>query len=298
MLVAASVAVSLSLGMAYLQIAHGVWLGTVESAVALGVLCVVYGLYYVVYFAYEIRGPEALSVCWNRHVLRDAKALCRAMYGKPFDFDDAHFEGYMLQDEEEADLNFCDRFLARKLSFLCWPSTCFAPALAQELLAQGIAEDDVLLDVGAGLGLAMLTFHHLLPCKRIRGIEASRQLFDVCRANLNLVGSVRLKVEFGDATKVEIPDEVTFVYMYNSFQDRLGCTAEEQHMHFIALLKASVQRSPRRLRFLLYDCDDEDDEDNTRDPYDDAFMLIKSGKAGPDVFCCYDCSRSSADSHH
>ena len=288
MLLAASVAVALA-GAA--RSFYGAWFGALESIIALAAACAAYSLYYVACFAFEIRGPEVLSVCWNRHVVRDAKAACRALYGKPFDFDDAHYEEYMLQDEKEVDLNYFDRFLARKLSFLCWPSSCFAPELAQELLEQGIGKDDVLLDVGAGLGLAMLTFHHMLPCQRLHGIEASRQLFDVCRANLELVGSARMKVEFGDATKFDIPDDVTFIYMYNSFQDKLGCSAEDQHALFIAQLQASLRRSPRKLTFLLYDCDDEDGEENTRDPYDDAFVLLKSGKAGPDVFCCYDCSR-------
>lgn len=290
MLLAASAAVSLALGVAYLQSLHGVWFGALESVIALVVVCMAYSLYYVASFAYEIRGSEVLSVCWNRHILRDAKDSCKALYNLPFDFDDAHYEEYMLQDERMEDLNCFDRFLARKLSFLCWPSSCFAPELAQELLEQGIGKDDVLLDVGAGLGLAMLTFHHLLPCKRLHGVEASPQLFNVCRANLELVGSERLGVELGDATKFEIPDDVTFIYMYNSFQDRIGCVAEEQHARFIAQLQASVRRSPRKLIFLLYDCDDEDDQENTRDPYDDAFALVKSGKVGPDVFCCYDCS--------
>ena len=289
MLLATSVA-TLALGVAYLQSLHGFWLGALESAAALAVVCVVYIVYYIAAFAYEIRGSEVLSVCWNRRIVRDAKASCRALYGKPFDFDDAHYEEYMMQDEEEADINYFDRFLARKLSFLCWPSSCFAPELARELLECGMGEEDVLLDIGAGLGLAMLTFHHLLPCKRIHGVEASPQLFDVCQANLELVDSVRLKLELADATTFEIPDDVTFIYMYNSFQDKVGITAEEQHEKFIAQLKASVRRSPRRLIFLLYDCDDEDDDDNTRDPYDVAFELVKSGKAGPDVFCCYDCS--------
>jgi hypothetical protein len=286
--------VMLIAALAVASFALGLWHGTLESVLAFVLMLAAYSLYYVASFAYEIRGSEVLSVCWNRHVVRDAKAACCALYGKPFDFADAHYEGYMLQDEEEDDLNYFDRFLARRLSFLCWPSTCFAPDLAQELLEQGIGADDVLLDIGSGLGLAMLTFHHLLPCKRIHGIEASKPLFEVCQDNLSMVDSKRLKVELADATKFEIPDDVTFIYMYNSFQDEIGRTGEQQHEAFIELLRASVRRSPRKLVFLLYDCDDEndeDDEENTRDPYDAAFALLKEGKAGPDVFCCYDGSR-------
>ena len=121
----------------------------------------------------------------------------------------------MLQDEEDIDITWYDRIIARRLSFLCWPSSCVAPELAKQLQVccylygtvscvnqsasyrtltnlsppfankgHGIGADDVLLDVGCGVGLAMLTFRHMLPCKRVHGIELSKRLFDVCYKNV------------------------------------------------------------------------------------------------------------------
>ena len=160
----------------------------------------------------------------------------------------------------------------------------------------------------------MLTFHSTLPCKRIHGIERSQPLFDVCQRNIALVRGDRLRVERADATEFELPDDVTFVYLYNSFQDEIGRSGGEQHALFIARVRASLDRAPRRLVLLLYDCEDddeddgddndekeeeeeededeEDEEEDARAAYDRAFRLLKEGKAGPDAFCVFDCGRS------
>ena len=149
----------------------------------------------------------------------------------------------------------------------------------------------------------MLTFHSTLPCKRIHGIERSQPLFDVCQRNIALVRGDRLRVERADATEFVLPDDVTFVYLYNSFQDEIGRSGGEQHALFIARVRASLDRAPRRLVLLLYDCeddddddedddDDDDDEEDARAAYDRAFRLLKEGKAGPDAFCVFDCGRS------
>ena len=157
----------------------------------------------------------------------------------------------------------------------------------------------------------MLTFHSTLPCKRIHGIERSQPLFDVCQRNIALVRGDRLRVERADATEFVLPDDVTFVYLYNSFQDEIGRSGGEQHALFIARVRASLDRAPRRLVLLLYDCEDDDDEEEKEDEddeeddedeegeeedaraaYDRAFRLLKEGKAGPDAFCVFDCGRS------
>ena len=149
----------------------------------------------------------------------------------------------------------------------------------------------------------MFTPTPLCCSKRIHGIERSQPLFDVCQRNIALVRGDRLRVERADATEFELPDDVTFIYLYNSFQDEIGRSGEEQHALFIARVRASLARAPRKLVLLLYDCedDDEDDDDDDDDAeeeedaraaYDRAFRLLKEGKAGPDAFCVFDCGRS------
>ena len=135
-----------------LQSWHGRWRGALEAAALLALATATYAVYYAVWFAHEIRGPEALSVWWNRGLLTKAKARCRAMHGGlDFDFADDHYAEYLLQDEKAGDIHFYDRILARRLAFLCWPSTCFGAEIAEEFRALGIGAADVLLDVGAGL---------------------------------------------------------------------------------------------------------------------------------------------------
>ena len=148
---AAAVA-SCAVALLLLQSWHGPWRGALEAAALLALTTATYAVYYAAWFAHEIRGSEALSVWWNRGMLTKAKARCRAMHGGiDFDFADEHYAEYLLQDEKEEDINFYDRILARRLAFLCWPSTCFGAEIAEEFRALGIGAADVLLDVGAGL---------------------------------------------------------------------------------------------------------------------------------------------------
>ena len=296
--IAAAVAMC-ALLLRWLHSLHGLLRGTIETIALLAVAVVGYAVYYVVWFALEIRGPasELLSVCWNRHILRRAKDSCRALWGgKTFDFDDSHYADYLLQDEEEVDITWYDRIIARRLSFLCWPSSCFAPELAQELRLHHIGPNDVLLDIGSGVGLAMLTFRHLLPCKRVHGIELSERLFKVCHKNVECALAKEagkdtwMRVEHADATTFEVPSDVTFAYMYNSFQDTLGSTGEEQHELFIGRIRESLAKKPRTLLLFLYDCED------VKEIYDgvEGFELKQEGEVGPDDLYVYACSHTNS----
>lgn len=286
-----SVGIALAIALWWRHTAHYVvWQSLVEAAVILALGLGVYALHYVVVvWVFEMVDSPAdllFMCCTGRRTQRATKQACCMAYGKQFDFDEKHYEDYLLQDEEPDDITWYDRSIARHLSFLCWPSTCFASELATVLLANDISSNDVLLDVGCGLGLAMLTFHDALPCKRVHGIELCDRLYNVCAENLAKVDSHRLVVEKADATKFEIPSDVTFVYMYNSFQDRLGLTDHEQHDLFIDRVQATLDVSPRRVLLLLYDCDD------FYAAYNEAFTMRSSGKAGQDSFAVFECTKS------
>ena len=77
MAVAAAAVACFALGLAWMQRLHGLWYGT--CVVVLIVAVVGYAVYYVIWFALEIRGPfgELVSVCWNHHILKEAKESCR-----------------------------------------------------------------------------------------------------------------------------------------------------------------------------------------------------------------------------
>ena len=68
----------------------------------------------------------------------------------------------------------------------------------------------------------MLTFRHLLPCKRVHGIELSERLFKVYERNVRLAlakdagkaaGHWWMRVEHADATQLAILADVTYAYM-------------------------------------------------------------------------------------
>ena len=84
-----------------------------------------------------------------------------------------------------------------------------------------------------------------------------------------------------------------------------------QHDLFIGRIRASLDKAPRSVTLILYDCggdDDNDDDDegagytdsdgddcndsdeDVKTVYDEAFELKTEGRAGPDSFCIYECS--------
>ena len=93
-------------------------------------------------------------------------------------------------------------------------------------------------------------------------------------------------VEHADATQFAIPADVTYAYMYNSFQDTLGITGEQQHELFIGQVQASLATAPRTLLLFFYDCED------VREVCDAAegFELKQESEVGPDDLYVYSCT--------
>jgi len=106
--------------------------------------------------------------------------------------------------------------------------------------------DDVFLDIGAGMGRAMI-IAATFPFRRIQGLEISPELCDLARANFALCASTLscedLRVLEGDAAALPIPDDVTVIYLYNPFHgDRLRRLFEN--------IAASLRAAPRSLHVL------------------------------------------------
>jgi len=109
-----------------------------------------------------------------------------------------------------------------------------------------IAEDDVLVDIGSGMGrVVLMAARH--PFKRVIGIERAADLTQIARDNL-AAGRHRLRcadIELltVDALEWEVPDDLTVVYLYCPFPDEvLGPV--------LAKLIESLDRRPRSLRLL------------------------------------------------
>ncbi len=100
---------------------------------------------------------------------------------------------------------------------------------------------DVFLDYGSGKGRAIV-LAGLQPFKRVIGIEYSSVLCDIANKNLAIVASKlkagSVEVIQGDAAKYALPDEVTVIYLWNSFNGRVL-----EHVH--DNIRKSLEASPR-----------------------------------------------------
>lgn len=109
-----------------------------------------------------------------------------------------------------------------------------------------VAQDDVLVDIGSGMGRAVLMAARR-PFKRVIGIERSADLTRIARDNLAR-GRQRLRcghIELltVDALDWEVPDDLTVVYLYCPFPD-------EVLEPVLAKLIESLDRRPRSLRLV------------------------------------------------
>jgi len=109
-----------------------------------------------------------------------------------------------------------------------------------------VTADDVFLDIGSGMGRAVL-LAAAYPFRRVIGVELSGRLIDIAQDNLDGIrGRLRCKdISFvnADAVNYEIPDDVTIVFMYNPVRGS----------NFAAVLQNvldSYDRRPRMLRLV------------------------------------------------
>jgi hypothetical protein len=112
-----------------------------------------------------------------------------------------------------------------------------------------ITSDDVLLDYGSGKGRTVVWAAVKYRFRRIIGVELDRQLIVDAQANLARWNHRTLcdAVEFlqADATKYEVPDDVTIIFFGNPF---VGTIFEK----VVGKVQESLARNPRELTVLYY----------------------------------------------
>jgi SAM-dependent methyltransferase len=108
-----------------------------------------------------------------------------------------------------------------------------------------LTPDDVIADLGAGKGLAVLmAAEH--PVRRVIGVELVPELADLARRNVDLNRArARAPVEVvqSDALEWPIPEDLSVVYMYSPFFGEIFGGVLER-------LLESVERHPRPLRMV------------------------------------------------
>jgi SAM-dependent methyltransferase len=108
-----------------------------------------------------------------------------------------------------------------------------------------ITRDDVFVDIGSGQGRMVYMAARNYPFGRVIGVEIAPELNAVARENIDR-GRPNLRcqnVEFVtiDATQWEVPDDLTYIYMFNPF-------GGEIFRQVLGNISRSLDRRPRRLR--------------------------------------------------
>jgi len=118
--------------------------------------------------------------------------------------------------------------------------------LRQILPPNTVTSDDVFLDIGSGMGRAVL-LAAAYPFRRVTGVELSTQLLAIAQDNVDrCMARLRCKdvvLVNADAVDYEIPDDVTVIFMNNPIQGA----------NFAAVVKNvldSYDRRPRMLRIV------------------------------------------------
>jgi SAM-dependent methyltransferase len=118
-------------------------------------------------------------------------------------------------------------------------------SLHRALQGLGVGPDDVFVDIGCGKGRVVAQAVRR-PFRRVIGVDLSPELVAQARVLVEHTGRSRcgeVEVVIGDATRWQVPDDATIVYVYNALSgDSLRAMLDR--------VAESEQRAPRRLLFL------------------------------------------------
>jgi SAM-dependent methyltransferase len=116
------------------------------------------------------------------------------------------------------------------------------PELEDVLDRLPITREDSVLDLGCGMGSAMITLARY-PFARVDGVELAPELIPIAKRNL-----VRMKVENsciypGDAAEFTTYDPYSYIYMFNPFHRAVVEPVLQN-------IRRSLRRTPRELRII------------------------------------------------
>jgi hypothetical protein len=119
--------------------------------------------------------------------------------------------------------------------------------LRRALPPSSVAEQDVFIDIGSGMGRAVLVAAADYPFARVIGVELCRELHEVAQHNLatttRRLRCTNVELVCADVRDYRIPDDVTVVFINNSVRGSI----------FDGVLKdlsASRKRNPRAIRLV------------------------------------------------
>jgi tRNA1(Val) A37 N6-methylase TrmN6 len=116
------------------------------------------------------------------------------------------------------------------------------PDLARVLSIVGVPRGSRIVDLGSGKGGATLTLGEF-PFTEIVGVEVSREMVDIAKANTTRAGRPDIRFVHRDAAEFVDLDRFTHVYMYHPFHEAVVDAV-------IANVAASLARAPRWLTLI------------------------------------------------
>jgi SAM-dependent methyltransferase len=119
--------------------------------------------------------------------------------------------------------------------------------LRRVLPRRSVTGDDVFLDIGSGMGRAVLEAAAAYPFARVIGVELVPELHEIAKQNMatttRRLRCRNVELVCADAQEYRIPDDVTVVFMNNSVRGSIFVAALRQ-------ISASMHRRPRRMRLI------------------------------------------------
>jgi SAM-dependent methyltransferase len=118
-----------------------------------------------------------------------------------------------------------------------------------------VEPSDVFLEYGCGKGRIVLDAATRYPFKRVVGVDLSPELTAVARELVERerphLRAREVTIETADANEFRVPDDVTYVYLYNPFSGATFARVCEN-------LVASLDRAPRAMRIIYLHPAEED----------------------------------------
>lgn len=147
----------------------------------------------------------------------------------------------------------------------------FWKTLPRILPSHEVNSEDVLLDLGSGMGRVVVFAALKYAFGRIIGVEISPELHEIAMQNVarnrERLRCNNIELVNADVLDYTIPDDVTVVYLYNPFRGRV-------FQHAIDEVERSIEREPRDIRIIYLTPHEE-----TRLLASERITLVRSARA-------------------
>ncbi len=119
--------------------------------------------------------------------------------------------------------------------------------LRRTLPVGSVTDRDVFIDIGSGMGRAVLEAAARYPFARVIGVELCEELHEVAKRNMatttRRLRCPNVELICGDIRDYRIPDDVTVVFINNSVRGSIFAGVVEQ-------ISESMRRYPRPMRLI------------------------------------------------